>query len=456
MAYCSTSRSFLIALPALLVSCSDANPPRDQVQTTSNDAGGVGDGGAPGFTDDPAKAFAARMIDEGRQIFRFDTFGSEAFWGDIVGLHRAIAGEANGGVGPGLTPATALSLGLKVDMDAIPPELASEIAAGRVDLNDPATTLALLQLNAVIGVTGFFEGEQLTSVGIQCALCHTNVDNAFAPGIGHRLDGWANRDLDIGAIVALGPNLEPFSQLLGVSVDTVRQVLTSWGPGKYDAALILDGKAFRPDGRTAATLIPPAFGQAGLSLHTYTAWGSTPYWNASVAVLQMHGQGNFYDPRLDDAEKFPIAARNNLGHVRVEQDLVSPKLPALHFYQVSLAPPTPPPGSFDAAAAERGAVLFRGQAQCTNCHFEGVFTEAGWPVHRGADIGIDEFQANRSPEGGYRTAPLRGLFSHAQGGFYHDGRFPTLLDVVRHYNDFFDLGLGQAEMNDLVEYLKSL
>jgi hypothetical protein len=405
---------------------------------------------------DPVADDAARMIVEGRQTFRFDTFGDEAFWGDQLQLHRAILGEANGGVGPGVSPNTALSVGLKVDMDALPAELANQIKAGQVDLDDPATTVAILKLDAVLGVKAFFDGDRMTSIGIQCAFCHSTVDDAFAPGIGHRLDGWANRDLNVGAIVSLAPNLEPFATLLGVSQDEVRRVLAAWGPGKFDAELILDGKAFRPDGKSAATLLPPAFGQQGVSLHTWTGWGSTPHWNALVANLLMRGKGNFFDRRLDDARKFPIAARNGFGHVRNEVDLITPKLPALHVYQLALVPPKPPAGSFVAARATSGAALFAGKAKCSSCHFLGLFTEAGWPMHLGAEIGIDEFQAQRSPDGMYRTSPLRGLWTHTKGGFYHDGRFATLSDVVDHYDTFFRLGLTDEEKGDLVEYLKSL
>jgi len=355
-----------------------------------------------------------------------------------------------------LSPSAALGLGLKVDMDALPPSVVEQAEAGTLDLEAPATTIALLRLDAVVGVKGIFSGDQLTAIGIQCALCHSTVDDAFAPGIGHRLDGWAARDLDVGAIIALSPDLSPFATLLGVSQDEVRRVLRSWGPGKFDAELPLDGKAFRPDGKTAATLIPPAFGQAGVAQHTWTGWGSTTHWNAFVANLEMHGKGNFFDPRLDDAAKFPIAARNRLGHIHNDVDLITPKLPALHLYQLALLPPKPPANSFDAAAAERGATVFRGKARCTSCHFEPIFTEAGWPMHTGAEIGIDEFQAMRSPDERYRTSPLRGLFTHTKGGFYHDGRFATLLDVVNHYDAFFDLGLSAQEKTDLVEYLKSL
>ena len=398
-----------------------------------------------------------RTLAEGRQIFRFDTFGDEAFWGDTIKLHQAIQGTGFGGVGPGVSPRTALAVGLKVDVDALPHELIRNLKKGQVDLDNPATTLALLKLNAVIGVTGLFESSgKLRSIGIQCALCHTAVDDSLAPGIGHRLDGWANRDLDVGAIINLAPDLSVLVQVLGVSEPIVRQVLTSWGPGKFDAELILDGKAFRPDGKSAATLIPPAFGLAGVNLHTWTGWGSVTHWNAFVATLEMHGKGTFYDPRLNDPIQFPVAARNGFGNVRSDPDLISAKLPALHFYQLAIPAPMPPQGSFDQNAALRGKNVFNNKARCATCHVPPTFTEPGWNMHTPQEIGIDDFQANRSPDKRYRTAPLPGLWTHTKGGFYHDGRFATLLDVVSHYNTHFGLSLNQQEKGDLVEYLKSL
>ena len=408
-------------------------------------------------SDEAIRAFSQSMLAKGRQTFRHETFGDEEYWGGQLRLHEAIAGSRFGGVGDGVSPRTALAVGLKVDVDALPRHLQQQIRSGSVNLDDPATTLALLELDAVVGVTGTFDqNRKLTTMGIQCALCHSTVDNSLAPGIGHRLDGWANRDLNVGAIIALAPNLQPIATLLGVDVATVIQVLNSWGPGKFDAELILDGKAFRPDGKSAATLIPPAFGLSGVNLHTWTGWGSIPHWNAFVAVLEMRGKGNFFDPRLDDASRFPIAARERFGHVTSETDLVTDKLPALHYYQLSIPAPAPPPGSFDPAAAERGDRLFSGKAKCASCHTNDVKSEPGWNMHRPEDIGIDDFQANRSPDGAYRTAPLKGLWTHMKGGFYHDGRFATLMDVVNHYNSFFGLGLAEDEKRDVIEYLKSL
>ena len=405
----------------------------------------------------PAAENAARLLVEGRRTFRYDTFGDEDFWGGTLRLHEAIKGRALGGVGPGVPPRTALAVGLKVDSEALPMSLVDALRRGQVNLDSPATTVALLKLHAVVGVTGFFDDRgTLTSMGIQCALCHSTVDNSLAPGIGRRLDGWANRDLNVGAIVALAPDLSAFSNLLGVSQDTVRTVLNSWGPGKFDAELILDGKAFRPDGKSAATLLPPAFGLAGVNLHTWTGWGSVTHWNAFVSNLEMHGKGTFYDPRLNDPVKFPIAAREGFGNVRSDPDLITPKLAALHFYQLALPAPPAPAGSFDSTAAARGRSVFNGKGQCATCHVPPLFTEPGWNMHTPEEMVIDDFQAMRSPDERYRTSPLKGLWTHAKGGFYHDGRFADLPAVVSHYNTTRGLSLTDQERRDLVEYLKSL
>ncbi len=401
---------------------------------------------------------AQQMLEQGRQIFRYDTFGDEVYWTDTLKLHRAIEGEKLGGVGPGVSPKTALRVGLKVDMDALPADLVEKVKKGEVNLDDPATTLALIKLDAVLGVKGTFnQNGSLKSVGLSCAICHSTVDDAFAPGIGHRLDGWPNRDLDSGAIISLAPDLSVFTKLLRVDEATVKKVLASWGPGKFDAQLNLDGKAFRPDGKPAATLIPPAFGMAGVNLHTWTGgWGTVTYWNAFVANLELQGQGTFYDARLNDPKKYPVAARAGFGNKRSATDMVTAKLAALQFYQLAIPAPTPPEGSFDRTSAARGEMVFKGKANCAQCHVPPLFTEPGWNTHKPSEIGIDDFQAKRSPEETYRTAPLRGLFAHMKGGFYHDGRFATLMDVVKHYNSFKKLNLTEQEKNDLVEYLKSL
>ena len=425
-------------------------------------------------------ANAGAFIDEGRKTFRFDTFGDEAFWGDTLKLHLAIRGADLGGVGPGISPATALGLGLKVDVDALPQPLINQLKQGKVDLNSPATTIALLRLNAVVGLKGFFQGDNLNSVGITCALCHSTVDNSLTFGVGHRLDGWANRDLDVGKIVAAAPDLSAFASLLGVSQATVRAVLNSWGPGKFDAELILDGKAFNPQQVTdgvvtgtnvsGATLIPNAFGLAGYNEHTWTgSWGSVSYWNAFVAALEMRGVGRFFDPRLNNPAKFPIAAANGFGdlpHIPPEQDRITKKLPALHFYQLAIPAPAPEAGvDFNAAAAARGDALFSGKAECNDCHVDPLWTEPGWNLHAPEEIGIDSFQADRSPDGVYKTMNLAGIFVRENGVFmspankgryYHDGRFATLLDVVNHYNTHFGLGLTTQEKADVVEFLKSL
>jgi uncharacterized protein (TIGR03067 family) len=400
---------------------------------------------------------ALKLIEEGRQTFRFDTFGDEEFWGDALQIHRALAGAKLGGVGEGVSPNTALAVGLKVDADALPADQVEQLKQNKVDLDDPATTVALLKLDAVLGVKGFVsEDGKLQSVGITCALCHSTVDGSFAPGIGQRLDGWPNRDLNVGQIIALAPNLKPLMDRLGIDESTLKTALTSWGPGKYDAQLLHDGKAFRPDGKTAATLLPPAFGLAGINLHTYTGWGSVTHWNAYVAVTQMRGKGTFVDPRLNNPEKFPVAVKTGDWNIRNDPDLVTAKLPALQAYQLSIFAPKPPTGSFDEAAAARGEIVFSGKADCQRCHVPPLFTEPGWSMHTAAEIGIDDFQAKRSPDEHYRTTPLAGLWTHMKGGFYHDGRFATLPEVINHYNEDFKLALTEHEVDDLAHYLKSL
>jgi hypothetical protein len=253
----------------------------------------------------------------------------------------------------------------------------------------------------------------------------------------------------------LAPNLQPVADLLGVDVPTVKKVLASWGPGKYDAELDVDGKAFRPDGKPAATLLPAAFGLAGVNLHTYTGWGSVPYWNAYVASTQMHGKGRFFDPRLATTQ-FPVAVKAGFGDVRNQPDLITSKLAALQFYQLAIPSPKPPEGSFDKDAAAAGKDLFNGKAGCAACHTPPLYTEPGWAMHTAQEMGIDDFQSSRSPDKRYRTTPLRGLWSHQKGGFYHDGRFATLDAVVDHYDQLKNLGLSEQEKKQLVEFLKSL
>ena len=407
--------------------------------------------------DTEAARKAQMMLEEGMKTFRYDTFGSEAFWGDTLQLHKAIAGENNGGVGPGVSPKTALAVGLKVDVDALPAALKTEIAAGKVNLDDPATTIALLKLNAVVGVTAFTNPDgSVKSMGIQCAFCHSTVDNSFAPGIGKRRDGWSNRDLNVGAIVSLAPNLKPFTDLLGVDEATLKKVLATWGPGRYDAELDKDGKALRPDGKQAGTLIPPAFGLAGVNLATWTGYGSVTYWNAYVGVTLMHGVGTFFDPRFNSKDQYPFSAKSGAGNTRGMPDRVTPKLAALHFYQLSLPAPKAPAGSYDEAAFERGKAIFNGDGKCATCHVPPLFTEPGYNLHTPEEMGIDAFQADRSPTHMYRTAPLAGLWAHQKGGFFHDGRFGTLMDVVNHYNENLKLNLSEAQKKDLVEYLKGI
>lgn len=395
------------------------------------------------------------LVSEGKEIFRFDTFGDEDFWSGLLHIDKAILGANNGGFGAGVSPKAALGVGLKVDADALPPEVIEGIKSGAINLDDPAITVALLKLNAVVGVKGNFNSEgNLQSIGITCASCHSTVDNSFADGIGKRLDGWPNRDLNVGGIISLTDNAQPIANLLHVDEPTLRNVLSLWGPGKFAAVLFMDGKAFRPDNKIAANLIPAAFGLRGINLVTYTGWGTIKYWNSFVANLEMHGKGNFSDPRLNNPAKYPIAVENHFYDVMNDPDLITPKLDALRAYQHSIDAPNPPAGSFDKFAAFRGRRIFFTKAKCDNCHKFPLYADN--ELHTGAELGIDNFEALRSPTGKYRTTPLGGLFAREKGGFYHDGRFPTLPDVVNHYNEHNRLHLTRREKADLVEYLKSL
>ena len=405
--------------------------------------------------EDIKQANPPKLLSDGKNIFRYDSFGDEDFWSGLLHLDKAIAGKSGGGYGPGVNPKTALAVGLKVDAEALPPDIVAGIKAGTVNLDDPATTLALLKLNAVVGVKGNFSNAGgLNSIGITCAVCHSTVDNSFASGIGKRLDGWPNRDLNVGAIISLTNNAQPIANMLHVSEADLRNVLSLWGPGKFAAILFMDGKAVRPDGKVAANLIPAAFGLKDIGLTTYTGWGDISYWNAFVGTLEMHGKGTLVDPRLNNAEKYPIAVENNFWNTTNNPDLITSKLPALKAYQHSIKAPKPPVNSFDAGAANRGKLVFAMKAKCATCHAAPLYADN--ILHTGAEIGIDDFEAMRSPTGKYRTTPLGGLFTRAKGGFYHDGRFSNLSDVVDHYNSHLVLNLSVTEKQDLVEYLKSL
>ena len=453
-------------------------------------AGSVMTGGRNnvGAFDRIVRSNIAAMTEAGRQTFRFDTFGDEAFWGDQLQLHTAIEGSKLGGVGAGISPNQALALGLKVDVDALSGDVLGALRSGRANLDDAATTLALLKANAVIGLTGFFNANgTLKSIGIQCALCHSTVDNSLAFGIGHRLDGWSNHDLDIGKIIASAPNLGPFVTLLsvtqpGITANDVRSVLQTWGPGKFDAELILDGKTFNPaqvtDGVTTGTN-----DGAGRDAHSQCV--------RARGLQSAHLDGRVGDRELlerlrrnardawrrtvlrsapEQVAQFPIAAAFGFGNLNAglnpDDDRVTQKLPALHFYQLALPAPTPQAGvDFDATAAKRGDNLFSGKAGCNGCHVDPLWTEPGWNLHTAADVCIDDFEANRAPDHSYKTMNLNGLFVREEGLFmnpankgryYHDGRFKTLLDVVNHYNTCKSLGLTDQEKHDLVEYLKSL
>jgi hypothetical protein len=388
------------------------------------------------------------MVTLGERVFRYDTFGSEEFFGDELRLHETIERT---------TPQQAMALGLKVDVDALTPEIVRAIASGSIDLDDPSITVALLELDAVVGVTGFTDGNgHLTSVGVQCALCHSTVDDSLAPSIGHRRDGWPNQDLDIGRLLARAPRLAPYERALETDERTVRNALASWGPGMYDPLLLLDG-------RNAPVVIPPALGLAGVNLATYTGFGSVPYWNAYVANTQMMGRGVFFDPRFDDAAHYPIAARMKTGHIdrTVDpqqhsdvRDRVTGRLAALQMYQLAL--PVPRRGdTVDVVQISRGAQVFR-TAGCTSCHVPPLYTEPGHAIHTAAEMGIDDAEAERGLTGGYRTTPLRAMFTHKERGFYHDGRFATLDDVVRHYERLLRLDLSDRVRADLIAFVSSL
>ncbi|HEY1201257.1 MAG TPA: hypothetical protein VGE79_09765, partial [Niastella sp.] len=323
--------------------------------------------GQPDDFNDAIERNSKELFEKGKAVFRFETFGDEVFWTDQLQLHKAIADSKHGGTGKGLSPKEALAAGLKVDLAILPKGLRNQIREGKF-LDDPWITLRLIRLNAVLGVVGKFDDDgNLKSIGLTCASCHSTVEHHS--GIGKRLDGWPNRDLNVGALISMSPDLTPIAKLLDVDVATVKKVLASWGPGKFDAELNLDGKAFRPDGKSGATLIPEAFGHAGHNLHTWTGgWGNVTYWNAYVANLELAGQGNFYDPRLMDAKQYPIAAKAGFGNKRSDTDLVSSKLAALQFYQLAIPPPKAPKGSYNEEGAKRGEILFSGKAKCASCH----------------------------------------------------------------------------------------
>ena len=357
---------------------------------------------------DPVISSAVEALDRGRRTFRYDPFGSNLFFSSTLRLNEGpCRSHSPAGAGVGSQG------GIR---RCCPVRSSGAIRQGTVDLDDPAVTRFLFRRSAVVGVVTRVEGESLLDLGITCALCHSTVDDSVAPGIGQRLDGWPNRDLDVGTIISLAPDLSAFTQLLGVDEATVRAVLQSWGPGRFDAHLNLDGQAFRPDGASASVLIPPAYGLAGVSLATYTGWGSVTYWNAFVANHEMSGLGAFSDPRLKDADRFPVAAAFGFDQVRAQPDLITSKLADLHQYQLALRAPRPPDGTFDEAAAARGSNVFAGKANCARCHVPPLYTEPGYNLHAPEEVGIDSFQADRSPTGKYRTTPLPGLWARSAGG----------------------------------------
>jgi hypothetical protein len=378
-----------------------------------------------------AEEARSRRQQEGRATFRFDTFGDEQLWTNVLRMHEVI---------PTIDPATALAVGLKVDVEALPASVIEALAAGAVDLSDPAVTLALLQLDAVIGVKGTVnETGQLTSVGVTCALCHSSVDDSFAPGIGRRMDGWANTDLNVGAIVALSPALDA----------ATKAEFRAWGPGKYDPRHhAFDGISIIPlNSPSVPIVIPPIYGLDGVQFETFTGDGPIAYWNSYVGVGQMGGQGNFRDPRIG-------------LFITQRQDRVTPTLRTLLEYQLSLRAPTLAQG-LDRSAVDRGEALFRGSARCATCHRGPAFTDVTKGpnprtplLHHPSETGMDRSYAERSATGRYRTTPLRGLLQHPP--YFHDGSAADLPAVVQHYDRFFGLGLRPADQADLVEFLKTL
>ena len=406
-----SSRGWSVVITTVLVACSVVSLVAACNQTT---------GISP---DDPA------LIARGKDIFRFDTFGDETFWTDTLRIHEVIRSAVD--------PTTALSVGLKVDTDSLPPAVVAGIQNGSISLTSPATTVALLKLNAVVGVKGTVTtvGGQdvLTRVGITCALCHSTVDNSFAPGIGKRLDGWPNHDLNPGAIIALSSALTPAQ----------KAVYNSWGKGKYDAR-------YNFDGLNGPSVIPPAYGLKGVTSVTYTGDGpDVAYWNRYVAVTQMHGHGSWVEPRATPPE-----------NVQNPPDMVTEKLAALQAYQLSIQSPPAPAGSFDATAAARGRVVFDGAGQCASCHAGSHFTDAPGRLHSPTEV-VSEPEPNNAPSFAsrsatkmYRSTPLRGLWQHAP--YFHNGVATTLDGVVELYNSRKALNLTAQQKADLVQYLKSL
>lgn len=417
-------RGIGLALFTLCVACgddgdsADGEADRDSGDESPQDSGS-GEPDSGGDEEDSAVAMPDEPceLDDGQCIFRHDTFGDEQLWTDVLRLHEVVET---------LTPTDALGVGLKVDATAVP---AQTLASA--DLDDPATTVALLSLDAVVGVHAEIKDGAIERIGITCALCHSSVDDSVMPGIGERLDGWPNRDLNPGAIIALTPGLADYVEPLGVDVAAAKTALNSWGPGKYDAR-------FNQDKMSNPVLIPPAYGLADVELETYTGEGPISYWNAYVAVTQMGGHGNFEDERLG---------------IAIEQapDRVTAKLPALRAYQFSIAAPAPPEGSYDEAAAMRGAEPF--EEYCASCHAGESFSDAPM-LHDASETGMEPLEAERSATGKYRSTPLKGLWQRAP--YFHDGSAATLEDVVVHYDQELQLGMDAPERADLVEYLKSL
>lgn len=401
-----TYRIVFLSAIAFVVACSPDSPTTEPLSSGPSFAKG-------GTPMDPGTLAA------GRHTFRYDTYGNETYWTDTLHLNDAIAAN--------VSPITALSVGLKVDVDALPTSLQEQIKAGAVPLDSPSTTVALLSLDAVVGVKGEVHNGQLTRVGITCALCHSTVDNSFMPGVGHRLDGWPNRDLQVGTIVNLSPFVPP----------AVRAILATWGPGQYDPRVNIDGI-------NDPVIIPGAFGLRHVALETFTGDGPVSYWNAYVAITQMHGHGTFTDPRIDLTVSNP-------------PELVAPKLEALRAYQFSLE--APEGAVSDRAAVQRGKHVFNTVARCSGCHLGEAYTDVNTGrLHSPTEVGQDATYADRSATKLYRTTPLRGLWHPPQlkGPYFHNGSAATLEAVVDHYATVLGFTLTAQQRADLVTYLKTL
>ncbi|MEO8859270.1 MAG: hypothetical protein ABI343_19975 [Burkholderiaceae bacterium] len=425
-----------VAIGAVLAGCGGG----------SNDAGPVSK--VPQVPLDP------QVVTAGQQTFRYDTFGDETFWTDTLKMNKVIETAVD--------PLTAASVGLKIDVSALPADVVKGVVDGTIPLNDPQTTLALLSLNAVVGVKGQVskgvDGKlHLDRVGITCALCHSTVSKdlqvtapdpanpagpriSLAGIVGERLDGWPNRALQPGTIISLSP------ALTAVQKAEYASWATKFGPGFYDPRINVNtdpgsNPAVGPniDANVAAykaaggipVVIPPAFGLVGLSKSIFTGDGDTAhepagptaYWNRYVGVAQMHGHGTFFDERIIINGK-PL----NVDH-RVGDDLITAILPQLEAYQWSIAAPAigthgtkwAVASDLDTQAVTRGKAVFEGPAKCSSCHSGSSFTDVNtFGLHpASASVALDKNYIKFSATKQWRTTPLKGIWTHPP--YFHDG-----------------------------------